>query len=77
LQQTLLVKLVSWKNVNNASTTTLAELYAARSKSEQCVVFTDANVVARMHLSAALTNENCSSSDDGSVKHLYAESLRV
>ena len=71
------MQLVGWKNVDDATTASLAKLHAAGSKSEQCVVLANANVVARMHLGATLTNENCSGGNDRSVKYLYSESLRV
>ena len=71
------MQLVGWKNVDDATTATLAELHAAGCKSEQCVVFADANVVARVHFRAALTNEDCSCGDDRAVKYFDAKSLRV
>jgi hypothetical protein len=46
-------------------------------KSEQSVVFANANVFARVHFGATLTNENGACGDLGAVKYFDAKSLRV
>jgi hypothetical protein len=69
--------LCSWKNVNNLAATTFAKLYAAVCKSEQGVVFANANVFARVHFGATLSNKNRACGDLGAVKYLDTKSLRV
>jgi len=64
--------LLEWQNVDDPTAAALAKLNAAMGKSEQCVVFANANILARVHLGAALTDENCARGDLGAVKHFDA-----
>ena len=74
-QKDLLVR--CWINVDNLAATTLGELYVATDKSEQSIVTTFANIFARVHFRAALTNQDCAGIDERAVKHFYAEALRI
>jgi hypothetical protein len=62
-------------DVDNATTTTSAELHSACCQSEQGVVATAAYVGAWMEMSSTLTDQDLASIDKLSTKTLYAKTL--
>lgn len=64
-------------HVDNLAATTLGKLYVATDESKQSVVAALAHVLARMHFSASLTNQDCAGIDKSAVKHFYAEALSI
>ena len=70
-------RLVGGEYVDDFASATLAELHTAVRQRKQRVVLALADIQARMHLRATLTNQNRAGSDRGAVKHLDAKTLCI